>query len=102
MADNDPNDLAELLGQIQAAAADASQALLEISGLKTQLANSEEKVKALEALITGFSIADDSGVVSGAGNKWKFNFSNLPDPVVTATVDCDTTPPTLTINVTTG
>jgi hypothetical protein len=98
----DANELAQLLGQIQAAAAEASSALTEISGLKTALTEANEKIKALEALITGFKITDDSGIVSGSGNQWRINFSNLPDPILTATVDCDTDPPTITITSTNG
>lgn len=63
----------------------------------------QTKVDETAASLDSFSITDDTGIFSGQGpNGITANFSNLPDPVVTAVVDCDVTPPTVTITVTSG
>lgn len=99
MADN--NELAELVSQVQSLSDTVSEMSGTVTGLKNELASVRKKAEQAASNVASLTITDDCGVFSGSGMKIRANFANLPDPLVTATINCDTVPPTITINVST-
>lgn len=80
---------------------DFSKLRQDFDRLKSEFAALKQKADKAVADLASLTITDDCGVFSGTGTKIRANFANLPDPLVTATIDCDVSPPTITINVST-